>query len=171
MVAEKSSDDKVQPEEFVAMLPNIFGSRRREGYPSDLIGASIVRLGTIPSLDAEGGGLVIDYTPLGSTEEHRAVFEFSDVGMWVHSSSSLGSVCGGSGLSATELIGNSNWIMGVELAIREISNDDLSKTVHSWSGYLPSRIEEAWERLSLSQRAVALIMAEERYSRDYSLDE
>ena len=84
MVAGKSSDDKVQPEEFVAMLPSIFGQRRREGYPMDLIGASIVRLGTIPSLDAEGGGLVIDYAPLDSTEEKRVVFEFSDVGMWLY---------------------------------------------------------------------------------------
>ena len=83
MIAAKAGDSESQADGFLAMLPNIFGIRRCEGYPSDLIGASIVRLGTVPDMDAEGGGLVIDYTPLGSAEEKRVVFEFSDVGMWV----------------------------------------------------------------------------------------
>ena len=51
-----------------------------------LAGAKIIRIGapSIPVADRlEGGGLVIDYTLPGSAVEHRLVFAFNELGMWI----------------------------------------------------------------------------------------
>jgi hypothetical protein len=69
--------------EFVDALPDIFG--RHAEFPDDLVGATVARIGTIPGQHVEGGGLVIEYRPLGSTCVRRAVFGFNDCGMWVES--------------------------------------------------------------------------------------
>lgn len=50
-----------------------------------LIGCTIVRIGTSPDLDVEGGGLVLEYrTPEGKLE--MIVFAFTEIGMWTEPS-------------------------------------------------------------------------------------
>ena len=62
------------------------GSFQPEGGEAVLqrmIGATIVRIGAPDDADLDGGGLVIDYRPAGSTEVWRAVLAFHEAGMWV----------------------------------------------------------------------------------------
>jgi hypothetical protein len=66
---------------IVKKLPDIFG--RRDELPVGLEGAKIVQIGTFEDLSlAEGGGLVIDYLPIGSDIPNRVVFGFNELGMW-----------------------------------------------------------------------------------------
>lgn len=63
-----------------------FGNR--EGYendlvPEDLIGAQIINMGTPEISNLEGGGLIIDYKPLGSTSIRRIILSFNELGMWI----------------------------------------------------------------------------------------
>jgi hypothetical protein len=62
-------------------------NKRRPGQPvpQDLIGASIIRIGTIPpdGPEVEGGGLVIDFMKYMDKEMRRIVFEFNENAMWV----------------------------------------------------------------------------------------
>lgn len=67
--------------EFLKALPSIFG--RYGEIPADMAGARIVRFGTIPDREVDGGGLVIDYLPIAGGAK-RCVFAFSEEGMWVH---------------------------------------------------------------------------------------
>lgn len=83
MVTGGTEEAEVLPGRFLPMLPCIWD--RHGSRPDDLTGATIVRFGTIPGDDVEGGGLVIDYMPIGSGEAKRIVFGFNDEGMWVES--------------------------------------------------------------------------------------
>jgi hypothetical protein len=57
---------------------------RGDKLPRDIIGSTIVGFGAAPrECDLEGGGLIIDYKPSGSTEAKRAVFAFNELGMWL----------------------------------------------------------------------------------------
>jgi len=50
--------------------------------PAELVGATIVAIGTPDDDDlVEGGGLVIDYIPAGYLESRRIVFAISELGM------------------------------------------------------------------------------------------
>jgi hypothetical protein len=70
-------------------LPNFFDPKDGGEVPSDLIGAVIVRFGSVPEPRlVEGGGLVIDYQPAGSAEIKRVIFAFTELGMWVEAISS-----------------------------------------------------------------------------------
>ena len=58
--------------------------------PDDIIGAKILRLGTIAwdllcelCWPIEGAGLVIDYLPIGSDTPRRASFGASELGVWL----------------------------------------------------------------------------------------
>jgi hypothetical protein len=54
--------------------------------PSQLIGATIHNFGTCENEPDEvegGGGLVIEYTPKGSTNCERLIFSFDERSMWV----------------------------------------------------------------------------------------
>jgi hypothetical protein len=74
-------------DEILCALPSIFG--RHEAVPADMIGAVILRMGTITGTNVDGGGLVIDYQPRGSTPSKRIIFAFCETGMWVHSVETL----------------------------------------------------------------------------------
>jgi hypothetical protein len=51
--------------------------------PDDLLGATIVNVGTFRDRSlVEGGGLVIDYRPTGG-ETQRLVLAFDETAMWV----------------------------------------------------------------------------------------
>jgi hypothetical protein len=62
-------------------------SKRYSGVPvpADLIGATIVQIGTIPHDGplVEGGGLVIDFIRYSEKETRRIVLEFNECAMWV----------------------------------------------------------------------------------------
>jgi hypothetical protein len=79
MSEERNADWRVVP-----ILPDPFGCERGDPLPPDIIGATIVNMGTpSDSQIFEGGGLVIDYLPRGSGAITRVVIEFSDLGAWV----------------------------------------------------------------------------------------
>jgi hypothetical protein len=66
----------------VPRFPNIFGADRGEPIPPDLVGATIVSVGTLEDPEAvEGGGLIIDYANLG--EVKRLVLALNETGAWV----------------------------------------------------------------------------------------
>jgi hypothetical protein len=73
----------IEDGELIEKLPSLFGDHG--DIPKDLIGATILRMGTLPGLNVEGGGLVIDYRPRNSQETNRVVFGFNELGMWVQS--------------------------------------------------------------------------------------
>ncbi len=51
-------------------------------FPPDVVGARIVRFGTLAER-VEAGLLVIDYMPKGRNEVRRLRLAFNDMGMWV----------------------------------------------------------------------------------------
>ena len=58
-------------------------ARRGSKIPKDIVGSTVVGFGSAPvECDVEGGGLIIDYVPRGSTETKRAIFAFNELGMW-----------------------------------------------------------------------------------------
>ena len=82
--------------DVIDCLPNSFHPDDGDDYPTDLIGAKIVRFGTVDKDDAantepslEGGGLVIDYVSEGATCPSRLVLAFNGLGMWVASVSRM----------------------------------------------------------------------------------
>jgi hypothetical protein len=67
--------------EVMPFLPDLF--KKGEPVPADLIGAKIVAFGSAPrGAGIEGGGLIVDYVPLGTEDISRVVFSFTEVGMW-----------------------------------------------------------------------------------------
>ena len=64
-------------------LPDRRGAEFGDAVPTKLIGAEIIRFGAASGDRIEGGGLIIDYRPQGSSAVHRLVFAFNDAGMWV----------------------------------------------------------------------------------------
>lgn len=48
-----------------------------------LAGATIICMGGTGADGLEGGGLILDYVPVGSSEMRRAVFAFNENGMWI----------------------------------------------------------------------------------------
>lgn len=68
----------------LSTLPKVFQPHGGGEIPDGLIGANIVRFGAVPESSlVEGGGLIIDYIPKRSEKIKRAVFEFTELGMWV----------------------------------------------------------------------------------------
>jgi len=63
-------------------LPDYFRPHEATRFPRELIGARILRIGTLAEpRAASGGGLVIDYDKNGKAK--RLVLEFNDAAMWV----------------------------------------------------------------------------------------
>lgn len=52
-------------------------------------GSTILRIGTPSEGDFDGGGLIIDYRPVGSTTNWRLVLGFHEGGMWVEHDGAL----------------------------------------------------------------------------------
>jgi hypothetical protein len=77
-------------EALIPRLPNSFNPDQEREVPSDLIGATIVAVGTIDE-DIEGGGLVLDYRPNARDRNQmcRLVLAFNELGMWVHRKATL----------------------------------------------------------------------------------
>ena len=62
-------------------LPARYRPEESEPFPPSLIGATIIRLGSpTDSQLIEGGGLVVDYRPAGSSEVHRLVLSLTELG-------------------------------------------------------------------------------------------
>lgn len=66
----------------IRRLPDSRDPEDGDELPVDLLGARILDIGT-GHIDAEGGGLIIDYAPIGCTEPRRLVLAFNELGMWV----------------------------------------------------------------------------------------
>lgn len=80
-MATKQKDAGVIPR-----LPHYFNSAEGKAIPAGLVGATIVRIGTVSeSQSIEGGGLVIDYQLARSKTIRRIVLAFNELGMWVYS--------------------------------------------------------------------------------------
>lgn len=70
--------------EVLPSLPDLFRPATGQLVPDDIAGSVVVRIGGLPQGSrVEGGGLVIDYVPAGTTAERRVVFGFNELGMWV----------------------------------------------------------------------------------------
>ncbi|MSP76029.1 MAG: hypothetical protein EXR12_07830 [Rhodospirillaceae bacterium] len=70
--------------EVVAALPSAFHfPEGAEELFKRLAGAEIIRIGAPPTKGIEGGGLIIDYRQKGASEYRRAVFAFTEIGMWL----------------------------------------------------------------------------------------
>jgi hypothetical protein len=77
--------------EILPNLPDRFHPDRGDEFPEDLLGSTIVRIGTIAEQGlVEGGGLVIDYRPAGSEAAKRLVLAFNDLGMWIETKEMAG---------------------------------------------------------------------------------
>jgi hypothetical protein len=77
---KKYANAEIVPEE-PALFPSGYGRR----LPRKITGATIIRIGRPKEQIAhlEGGGLIIDYRPKGSEKTYRAVFAFTELGMWI----------------------------------------------------------------------------------------
>lgn len=63
-------------------FPHLFD--RNESVPADLVGATIVQVGTYKDGSlVEGGGLVIDYIPVGESQTMRLSLALNDLAMWI----------------------------------------------------------------------------------------
>jgi hypothetical protein len=76
--------------QVIPRLPNCYHPQDGEQLPPRLLGAKVVRVGTIDRGIAEsvtpcleGGGLVIDYMPENSGHLLRTVLAFNELAMWV----------------------------------------------------------------------------------------
>jgi hypothetical protein len=72
--------DEIQ---VVNRMPDVFGRDSGERFPEDMIGATILRIGTPENSRKrlEGGGLVVDYLPAGASNGQRVVLSFTELGM------------------------------------------------------------------------------------------
>ena len=72
--------------EVLPRLPDWFHPNQGDPLPCDIVGATIINFGTIPTArSVEGGGLIIDYQSPGSDQPTRIVLAFNELGMWVES--------------------------------------------------------------------------------------
>jgi len=69
---------------LIPRLPDSFNPNRGDEIPANLIGATIVALGTTPDEHIEGGGLILDYRPQKADRVCRLVLAFNELGMWIH---------------------------------------------------------------------------------------
>jgi hypothetical protein len=69
---------------IVQALPSAhFHPEGGEELLRQMVGATIVCIGSTNEGGLEGGGFLIDYIPAGDTKTHRAVFAFNELGLWV----------------------------------------------------------------------------------------
>jgi hypothetical protein len=72
--------------QLIEKLPDAFHPKEGDPIPSQLIGAKIIRIGTLEEgSHMEGGGLVIEYMPDSDKSSRRIILEFTELGMWVNS--------------------------------------------------------------------------------------
>jgi hypothetical protein len=81
MKTEQISSDRAA---VILKWPSLYGHGK--AVPNELLGATIVAIGTLDFLGnpPEGGGLVIDYIPKGSSKVQRITLAFTETGMWQH---------------------------------------------------------------------------------------
>lgn len=69
---------------IIERMPCIFRSDEHRPFPADMAGAKLIAIGTVEDRRAvEGGGLLIDYQPVGSTDVKRIVLAFTEEAMWL----------------------------------------------------------------------------------------
>ena len=83
---EQSINDVLDYRELdvIAALPlSRFYPEGGEGLFRAMVGCRIIRIGSTDEDGIEGGGLIIDYVPPNSDRTLRAVFGFTELGMWI----------------------------------------------------------------------------------------
>jgi hypothetical protein len=81
MDAEKSGLD-LDTVEVIPFMPD-YRWPGRDPIPSDLVGSTIVRFGSVADPESvSGGGLVIDYRTPNSSGVRRIAFAFNERCMW-----------------------------------------------------------------------------------------
>ena len=80
-----SDSDRPAPIEILPYLPSYFGRGEEEDAAKlqDLVGATIVRIGTPAKLDLDGGGLAIEYRRVGDEVNRVLLMGFNEIGMWI----------------------------------------------------------------------------------------
>lgn len=64
-------------------MPALFRPADAEAVPLELTNARLLAFGAAPSeLCLEGGGLILDFLPVGEETAQRLVLAFNDEGMW-----------------------------------------------------------------------------------------
>ena len=76
---------------IIPRWPDYFNPYGGEKVARDLIGATIVKIGTSKQR-IEGGGLLIEYTPRRKHKSVRLTLAFNELGMWPDSQSVAQSV-------------------------------------------------------------------------------
>jgi hypothetical protein len=95
MTSKSERDRNLASAGVLPKLPSVYGRDPRDpktnDMPSAMVGATIMAIGAIEGvINVEGGGLVIDYLPVGSKNLQRVVFGFTEMGMWIEYHSSDG---------------------------------------------------------------------------------
>lgn len=65
--------------------PNHAGNGPVARELTELVGATIVKIGTPLGLGLEGGGLAIEFIPKGELTSRTFLFEFNELGLWLFS--------------------------------------------------------------------------------------
>lgn len=73
---------------LIPKLPHSFNPNRGGEVRGDLIGATIVAVGTSDE-QVEGGGLILDYRPQKKNRVCRLILAFNELGMWIHRKATL----------------------------------------------------------------------------------
>ena len=73
---------------LIPRLPDSFNPNRGAAVPRDLIGATILAVGTTNER-IEGGGLILDYRPQKKNQVYRLILAFNELGMWIHRKATL----------------------------------------------------------------------------------
>jgi hypothetical protein len=69
---------------FFPFLPTTLGTPSEGAQElADLVGATVIQVGTTTPGLIEGGGLILDYLRPGAEEARQLVLAFSELGMWV----------------------------------------------------------------------------------------
>jgi hypothetical protein len=84
----------VATSEVLPRLPHSFRPAQGRRIPAGIVGARILRFGTLDlevarddRLGLESSGLVIDYIPKDCNRQRRVVLDFNDVSMWIEAES------------------------------------------------------------------------------------
>lgn len=83
IVATDTNVIKLSTVPLLRRLPKRFRGGPYESLPEELIGATIVSIGTPKQFGLiEGSGLFIDYRPSGTDCVHRIALAFDEMSMW-----------------------------------------------------------------------------------------
>ena len=69
---------------IIPVWPSVYSNPDADPVPPNLIGATIIAIGTVNDGYPEQDGLVIDFKPKDSDSVERITLNFTELGMWIH---------------------------------------------------------------------------------------